>query len=75
VHYLCRGTTLTVLCYPHVIVQNLPSLSIGIPAFNEARNNGNALAGQAFWVGMAVEDIGRDKLLIKDTRYPFVITA
>ena len=36
---------------------------------------GNALAGQAFWVGMSQEDIGAENLKFNDKRYPVIISA
>lgn len=36
---------------------------------------GNALTGQAFWVGMAAQDISKEELDFKDNRFPIIVTA
>ncbi len=36
---------------------------------------GNALAGQAFWVGMAAEEFEPEQLNFKDERFPVIVTA
>lgn len=36
---------------------------------------GNALSGQAFWVGMAQEDLSKKELMIKDNRFPCIVSA
>jgi SAM-dependent methyltransferase len=41
----------------------------------EVTSMGNALAGQAFWVGMACEDLTPEQLEFTDMRYPVVIAA
>lgn len=36
---------------------------------------GNVLAGQAFWVGMAQEDLAAEELKFQDKRFPCVVSA
>ncbi len=35
---------------------------------------GNALAGQAFWVGMAIEDLTKDEIEYNDPYFPVIVT-
>lgn len=41
----------------------------------KADTYGNALTGQAFWVGMAVEEFTKEQLDFKDERFPIIVTA
>ena len=39
------------------------------------KSYGNVLAGQAFWVGMAQEDLTKRELEYNDSRFPCIVTA
>jgi SAM-dependent methyltransferase len=45
--------------------------------FNQVKvkSYGNALSGQAFWVGMAQEELSQDELEYKDPQYPIIIAG
>ena len=40
----------------------------------EVNTYGNALTGQAFWVGMAIEDLTKEELEYNDPHFPVVVT-
>lgn len=40
----------------------------------EVKTYGNALSGQAFWVGMAIQDLNRNELDYNDPYFPVIVT-
>lgn len=54
---------------PYLLEQHFNKENITVQTF------GNVLSGQAFWVGMAAEELTKDQLLHQDNRYPVIITA
>lgn len=41
----------------------------------EVKSYGNVLAGQCFWVGMAVEELDKEELDVNDPNYPCIIAV
>ena len=42
---------------------------------SEVKGRGNALAGMAFWVGMAQQDVSVKRLRADDPAFPVVVTV
>ncbi len=45
------------------------------PSSLDIKSYGNALAGQAFYVGMAQEDLTKKELSFEDKRFPLIVSA
>jgi SAM-dependent methyltransferase len=54
---------------PYMLEKHFKKSSITTEAF------GNVLTGQAFWTGMAVQDLTKEELDYKDSRFPIVVAA
>ncbi len=54
---------------PYLLGKHFPEKSIKTEAY------GNVLTGQAFWAGLASQDLSKEELDYKDSRFPIIVTA